>query len=259
VDPSECQALPRYDLNISILLTHLPMLERPVAAAAMGYDAVEMWWPFDEPVPPDSQLDALAKAIDEAGVSLVGLNFDAGNMAEGERGLLSRPSQARRFRDNLDVTLGFAQRMGCRVLNALYGNREPDLNPRRQDELAVENLALATKAAEGIGATVVVEALNSYESPHYPITSSAMALRVIDQVPAANIAFLADFYHLYRMGEDLAALITSSAHRFGHVQIADVPGRGAPGTGEIPFDTLLPLLAASPYQGRIGLEYKEPA
>lgn len=255
--------MPRYDVNISILFTHLPLLERPAAVAAKGYDAIEMWWPFDDPVPPDAQLDALALAIDDAGVRLVGLNFDGGNLAEGERGLLSRPAQASRFRDNLDVTVGFADRMGCRVLNALYGNREPELNPRRQDELAIENLVLATKAAERTGATVVVEALNAYESPHYPITSSAMALRVIEAVRAvaglSNLAFLADFYHLYRMGEDLAALITTSAHRFGHVQIADAPGRGAPGTGEIPFDTLLPLLAASPYAGWVGLEYKESA
>jgi hydroxypyruvate isomerase len=253
--------MPRFDLNISILLTHLPMLERPGAAAAMGHDAIELWWPFDEPVPPEQSLDALAKAIDGAGVRLVSLNLDAGSMADGERGLLSRPSQATRFRDNLDVAVGFAKRLDCRVLNALYGNREPDLEPRRQDELAVQNLALATKAAERIGATVVLEALNSYESLHYPITSSAAAFQVIDRVREAtglaNIAFLADFYHLYRMGEDLTALITGSAHRFGHVQIADVPGRGAPGTGEIPFDTLLPLLDAGPYRGRVGLEYKE--
>jgi hydroxypyruvate isomerase len=253
--------MPRYDLNISILLTHLPVLERPAAAAAMGHDAIELWWPFDEPVPAEQSLDALATAIDDAGVRLVSLNLDGGSMADGERGLLSLPSRAGRFRDNLDVAVAFAERTGCAVLNALYGNREPGLDPRRQDELAVGNLALATKAAERIGATVVLEALNSYDCPDYPITSSAAAFQVIDRVReaagASAIAFLADFYHLYRMGEDLTALITASAHRFGHVQVADVPGRGAPGTGQIPFDTLLPLLDASPYRGWVGLEYKE--
>src|SRR5262249_30638504 len=94
----------------------------------------------------------------------------------------------------------------------------------------------------------------------YPITSSAAAFHVIDRARAvaglANIAFLADFYHLYRMGEDLGTLINTSAHRFGHVQLADVPGRGAPGTGKIPFGSLLAWLATSPSRGSVGLEYK---
>jgi hydroxypyruvate isomerase len=250
-----------YDVNLSILFTHLPLLERPAAAAAAGYNAIELWWPFVEPVPADAELDALAQAIEQAGVRLVGLNLDGGDMAAGDRGLLSRPAQLTRFRDNLDVAVGFAERMGCGVLNALYGNRETEVSPARQDELAVENLVHAAKVAERAGLLVVVEALNTFDNPRYPIASSTAAFRVIDTVQgvsgASNIAFLADFYHLYRMGEDLAALIALAAQRFGHVQLADVPGRGKPGTGEIPFDTLLALLDASPYRGYVGLEYKE--
>jgi hydroxypyruvate isomerase len=239
-----------YDVNLSILFTELPMLERPAAAARAGFAAVEMWWPFDGPTPDDAERDQLAGAITEAGVQLVGLNFDAGHMPSGDRGLLSSPATSQRFRDNIDVAVGFAERLGCRTLNALYGNRTDDTDP----ELAVENLALAAKAAGGVGATVVVEALNSFENSRYPITSSAQAFGVIDQVPGT--AFLADFYHLARMGEDLAALITNHADRFGHVQIADVPGRGQPGTGELDYPSLLRQLADSPYEGPVGLEYK---
>lgn len=240
----------RYDVNLSILFTELPMLERPAAAAAAGFDAVEMWWPFDGPVPADAEVDALQRAITDAGVRLVGLNFDAGHMPSGDRGLLSSRATSQRFRDNIEVTVGFAERLGCTVLNALYGNTTDDTD----QELALENLALAVKSAQRIGATVVVEALNSVENTRYPITSSASAFEVIDQVPGT--AFLADFYHLARMGEDLTALITDHADRFGHVQIADVPGRGQPGTGALDYPSLLRQLADSPYQGPVGLEYK---
>jgi hydroxypyruvate isomerase len=248
-----------YDVNLSILFTELPLLERPAAAAAAGYQAIELWWPFSGPTPPDAELDALAEAIERAGVRLVCLNSDGGDMAAGDRGLLSRPAHATRFRENLEVAIGFAGRMGCGVLNVLYGNRETDVGPARQDELALENLVHAAKAAERAGLRVVVEVLNAYDNPRYPITSSTAAFRLIDRTGMSNLAFLADFYHLYRMGEDLAALIAFAAHRFGHVQLADAPGRGKPGTGQIPFDTLLPLLEASPYRGYVGLEYKESA
>ena len=240
----------RFDVNLSILFTELPLLERPAAAAAAGFDAVELWWPFSGPTPADRELDALADAIGSAGVSLVGLNFDAGDMVSGDRGLLSARSTSGRFRDNIDVAVGFAGRLDCRVLNALYGNLADDTD----HDLALENLALAVTAADRIGATVVVEAINSHENPRYPLFSSTAALEVVDQV--SGTAFLADLYHLHRMGEDIAALITSSAHRFGHVQLADDPGRGQPGTGGIDWTEVFGLLAASPYTGPVGLEYK---
>jgi hydroxypyruvate isomerase len=58
------------------------------------------------------------------------------------------------------------------------------------------------------------------------------------------------------MGEDLAGVLAAYRDRIGHVQIADVPGRGAPGTGSVAFGTLLGQLAGLGYRGRVGLEYK---
>ncbi|AWS41566.1 hydroxypyruvate isomerase family protein [Streptosporangium sp. 'caverna'] len=246
----------KFDVNLSILFTELPLLERPAAAAKAGFDAVELWWPFDRPCPADREIDALRRSIEDAGVRLVGLNFDAGDMAAGDRGLLSRPDGSARFQANIDVAVGLAGALGCRVLNALYGNGVPELSPDAQHDLALSNLSRAAEAADRIGATVVVEALNSYESPTYPITSSAAAFEVIDRVGAANVAFLADLYHLHRMGEDVLDLIDASAGRFGHVQIADDPGRGRPGTGAMPYDQILERLDASAYRGPVGLEYR---
>jgi hydroxypyruvate isomerase len=250
----------RYDVNLSILFTELPLLQRPAAAAAAGFDAVELWWPFAEPVPSNRDLDALRDALLDAGTRLVGLNFDAGNMAAGDRGLLSRAADSERFQANIDVAVGFAASLGCTVLNALYGNRDPESSAPEQREIATKNLVLAARAAERAEAIVVIEALNSIESPHYPITSSHEALDLIDYLrivhDVPNIAFLADLYHLARMGEPIEQLIQRRADRFGHVQIADPPGRGQPGTGDLDWGTMLDRLAASGYRGHVGLEYK---
>jgi hydroxypyruvate isomerase len=250
----------RYDVNLSILFTEVPLLQRPAAAAAIGFDTVEFWWPFTEPVPSDRETTAFLAALDDAGVRLVGLNFDAGNMPAGDRGLLSQPANSARFRDNIDVAVGIAEATGCQALNALYGNRVEGVEPAEQDELAAENLALAAKAARGVAAVVLVEPLNPAENPTYPLTAAADVLGVIDRVQAEggqdNVRLLCDLYHLASNGEDLDQLIAAHTDRIGHVQIADVPGRNRPGTGHLDIDGLLAKLERAGYRGYVGCEYK---
>jgi hydroxypyruvate isomerase len=252
----------RFDVNLSILFTELPLLERPAAAAAAGFSAVELWWPWTAtPTPPQAELDALRGALEEAGTQLVGLNFYAGELPGPDRGALSVPGEeSARFRANIDLAADFARSVGCTALNALYGNRVDGVSPEAQDELALENLVRAAHAANRVGAVLLVEALNKPESPRYPLVSAAAAVEVVDKVNAetglGNARFLLDLYHLSMNGEDLPAVIDAYADRTGHVQIADNPGRGAPGTGSLPLAGLLGRLREAGYDGWVGLEYK---
>jgi hydroxypyruvate isomerase len=235
----------KFDINCSILLTGLPLLGRPGAARALGFDAVEFWWPFPEAVPADREVDAFVAALADAGVRLAALNFAAGDLAAGERGMLSHPDRAAEFRDSVDVAAGIAARTGCPVFNALYGNRPGD------PDLAQENLVRAARAVPD--ATVVIEPLNSHDCPLYPVTSAQRARDLIESVAEPNLGLLADVYHLARMGEDIPAALADP--RLAHVQFADVPGRGAPGTGTLDFEILLRQLAAQDYRGQIGYEF----
>ncbi|MEU6097282.1 TIM barrel protein [Streptomyces sp. NPDC047079] len=252
----------RFTVNLSILFTELPLPERPAAAAAAGFTAVELWWPWaDSPTPARSELDALRKAVDDAGVRLTGLNFYAGRLPGPDRGALSVPGEeSERFRANVQVAADFAEALGCTALNALYGNRVDGVDPAEQDALALENLALAARAADRIGAVLLVEALNGPESPRYPLVSAPAAIGIVDKVNEAtglgNAKFLMDLYHLSMNGEDLPSVIERYTPKTGHVQIADDPGRGAPGTGSLPLADLLDRLAKAGYEGWIGLEYK---
>ncbi|KJK60107.1 hydroxypyruvate isomerase [Saccharothrix sp. ST-888] len=250
-----------YTVNLSILFSELPLLERPAAAAAAGFTAAELWWPFGlDHTPAQAELDKLRKAFTDAGVQLTGLNF-LDDLATGvAKGTLSVPAESERFRENIPVAVSLAESLGTKALNALYGNRIEGVDPAGQDELALENLALAARAAHSIGAILLIEALNKPEAPDYALLSAAAAVEVVDKVNAAtglgNAKFLCDFYHLARNGEDLAAVIDAYADRFGHVQIADNPGRNEPGTGELDFEDLFARLTAAGYSGRIGLEYR---
>jgi hydroxypyruvate isomerase len=247
----------RFEVNCSILFTELPLLERPQAAKDAGFDAVEFWWPWSVAVPSDAELARFAGAVTDAGVSLVGLNFFAGDMPGGERGLVSWPARSSEFRDNIDVTLGLGEQLGCRAFNALYGLRQDGATPAEQDELGAENLALAADAAKRIDGTVLVEPVSGAD--RYPLKTAADALRVIDRASGgdrANIKLLFDVYHLAVNGDDVDAAIELAAGRIGHVQIADAPGRNEPGTGRLDIDHYLQGIAATGYDGWVGLEYK---
>src|SRR3712207_6178959 len=102
----------RYDVNLSILFTELDLPARAAAAKAAGFDAVEFWWPFDVAVPSDSDVDAFVRSVRGEGVRLVGLNFCAGDMPGGERGVLSAPARTAEFRDNIEVAVEIADRLG---------------------------------------------------------------------------------------------------------------------------------------------------
>jgi hydroxypyruvate isomerase len=244
----------RYEVNCSILFTELPLLERPAAARAAGFDGVEFWWPFPEAVPADADVEAFVRSVEDAGVQLAGLNFFAGDMPGGDRGLVSWPARSEEFRDNVDVTVGIGERLGCRAFNALYGNRVEGVRPEAQDELGAENLALAARAAARIGGTVLVEPVSG--APAYPLLTAADALAVIDRAGESNVGLLADLYHLAVNGDDVDKVIANHVDRIAHVQIADAPGRNQPGTGTLPLQRQLADLQLGGYAGWVGLEYK---
>ncbi|QSE88001.1 TIM barrel protein (plasmid) [Rhodococcus pseudokoreensis] len=249
---------PTYAVNCSILLTDLPLLKRPQAARDAGFDAVEFWWPFSTPVPSDEEVDSFVRAIQDADVQLTGLNFAAGDMPAGDRGILSDAGHVSAFRDNVDVAIGIAESLGTKAFNALYGNRLDAIEGDRQDAIAAENLAIAGRAAEKIGAFVLIEPVSG--TPAYPLKTAAEAIAVIDRVKAEHgvdsLRLLADLYHLEVNGDDVGAAIDTYAARIGHVQIADAPGRGEPGTGTLDIDGYLKRLAGHGYRGYVGLEYK---
>lgn len=247
----------RYAANLSILFTELPSTKRPAAARAAGFDAIESWWPFPTPAPAADDVDAFVAAVDDAGVRLVQLNFFAGDMAAGDRGLVSLPGRQDEFRTGVRAAVGIAERLGCQRFNALYGNRLPDVDPAEQDAVALDNLDFAANAVAGLGGTVLLEPVSGV--PAYPLTLARHVLAVVDELAgrggATNLALLADLYHLAVNGDDVGDVIAAHTDRIGHVQIADAPGRHEPGTGALDLPRWLGSLAGNGYRGYVAAEY----
>ena len=247
----------RYLANCSMLFTELPLLQRPAAARSAGFGAVEFWWPFDSPVPGDAAVDAFVGAVSDAGVRLVGLNFFAGDLAGPDAGVLSIPARSQQFRDNIDVTVGIGERLGVSGFNALYGVRVDGVAAQEQDELAITNIVAAARAAAAIGATIFIEPVSGPKP--YPLRTAADAAAVVDRARAAgaaNVGILFDLYHLAANGDDIEHAIPACAAKIAHVQIADAPGRGEPGTGQLDLDGYLARLERAGYTGWVSLEYR---
>jgi len=202
-------------------------------------------------------VDAFTSTIQEAGVALAGLNFFAGDLAGPDCGVLSIPGRSAEFRDNIDVVAGIGERLGVRGFNALYGNRVEGADPAAQDELAAESIGLAAKAVASFGGTVLIEPVSGPKP--YPLRTAADAVAVVRRARAAgaaNVGFLCDLYHLASNGDDIDAAIAAYSEYVAHVQIADVPGRGEPGSGQLDLDRYLAALAGRGYRGWVSLEYK---
>jgi hydroxypyruvate isomerase len=243
----------RFCVNISILFTEFPLLERFAKARDAGFGAVELWWPRGE------DPAAVRDAIEDAGVDVVLLNFDAGDMPAGDRGLVSDPTKQEAFRANVPVALELAESVGCRKLNALAGHELPDLEREAQLEIARENVRFAADAAREHGAKVLIEAVNTFENGPYLFSRTSAASEFRQSVDRDNVRLQYDVYHMQRMEGNITATIEEHFDEIAHVQIADSPGRGQPGTGEINFDYVFQRLEELGYEGYVGLEYKPPS
>ena len=240
----------RFDVNVSILFKEVPFLERFARAAESGFSAVEFWWPGGD----GEDLGEVEKAIKEADLEVALFNFDAGNMAEGDRGLAGDPEREGRFRENVPAALELARAVGCTRMNVLVGHRLPGMDRDEQLALARRNVAFAAEVAEEVGVEVVVEAVNTFENGPYLLYATEQAVEFVKGV-GRGVKIQHDFYHMQRMEGNLVANLRECVGMVGHAQIADSPERGEPGTGEIHYPYVLGELERLGYDGYVGLEY----
>ena len=247
--------MPRFAANVSLLFSEVPLLQRFAPARAAGFEAVECWWPFPDHAPDAGQVGAFVDALDAAEVRLTGINLFAGDMPTGERGIVSHPHREAELRENLAAVRAVVEATGCDRVNALYGQRLPGLAAAEQDEVATRNLRLAADTLGDTGVTVLIEPLTRGENGDYPVQTLDDAFAVVDRV-GDGVAVLFDAYHLHNNGSDVVTDIGRHAGAVGHVQVADSPGRGEPGSGTIRFEDFFRALDAVGYDGWVGCEYR---
>ena len=232
-----------------MLFRELPYLERPRAAADAGFTMVETWWP------PEGLSSRWADAIARYRLRVVALNADGGDLDAGERGFLNVPGRREEQLRAFSEAVVLAHRCGAPRINVLVG-RETTGSPR-SDQLAAATAALADCAtiAEQAGLTILVEPINETDVPGYLVSTPAEAVRLIESVGSDSVRLLYDAYHAARAGRNPCEEIASLVPLIDHVQYADCPGRGAPGTGELNLRAFVEALENAGYAGAIGLEF----
>jgi len=238
----------RFCPNLSMLFKEVDLVERFGRAAEAGFTAVEFWWPSGE------DLGRVESAVKDAGLEVALFNFDAGDMPNGDRGLVSDPERKQEFRDNVPVALELARSVGCPRLNALMGLELDEVDTEEQLDLARDNIGWAADQAAEHGIEVMIEAVNTFENGPYLLWTTEQAVEFVGSVERA-VRIQHDFYHMQRMEGNLVANLREHIGAIGHIQIADSPGRGEPGTGEIHYPFVLGELEKLGYDGYVGLEY----
>ena len=241
--------MPRLAANLSWLFTEVPFLDRFEAAAAAGFRAVEFLQPYE--FPPAE----IAARLERHGLEHVLFNLPAGDAQKGERGLAALPGREAEFMRNVERALDYAKATGCKRIHALAGNAAGG----EAEAAYVANLRTAADFLAPHGASLLIEPLNSRDAPGYFLSTTGAALRILDRVGRDAVSLQLDLYHCQIMEGDLARHIRELAGRFAHVQIAGVPERHEPDTGEVNYGYVLDLLDATGYSGWVGCEYRPKA
>ncbi len=241
--------MPRFSANISMLFRELEFPERFEAAAQAGFKAVEIQFPYAW------DKGRLAQIAQHAGVEVVLINIPAGDSEKGDRGLGCLPGRVAEFRRGIARGIEYARELGCKQMNCLAGVTPPGVDVAKLRETYISNLRYAAGELERHGMTLLIEPINTRTIPGFYLNKSAQALAIMNDTGAANLELQYDLFHMRIMGDDLAKTIQAILPRIGHMQIADVPDRHEPGTGEIDFPPLFDLIDRLGYKGWIGAEY----
>lgn len=235
--------------NVSLLYTELPFLERFKAAAADGFRAIEIQFPYDTPAV-DIQLALVANDLE-----CVLINVPAGDLMTGGRGLACVPEKRADFLRALAVCAEYVKVLSPSRVNVLAGRSSP--SGRAHDLITLQgNLLAAADVLSPLGVTVTFEAINTIDMPGFLISTFDDMTQVINTLCDDRIRMQFDIYHMAMMEEPVLELLTTHGKQIGHIQFADVPGRHEPGTGALDFTALFATIEASEYQGWVAAEYR---
>lgn len=237
--------MPRFSANLGLLFTDRPLIAAIEAAAAAGFDAVEMQFPFG------TGAAEVRAALERHRLPLVSINVPPGEGAPS--GLAAIEGREAEFDSAFARTLAWARTAGAGAIHVMSGVVPPD---RAGPALARYADALTRASALCPDLTLLVEPINAIDRPGYLIDRTDRAVEVLARVNRPNVKLMFDCYHVARAQGDVIARLERLFPLIGHVQFAGVPDRAEPDTGEIAYPAVFQALERLGWSGFVGAEYR---
>ena len=235
--------------NLSMLFAEAPFLERFGRARAAGFDAVEFQFPYE------FKAEEIRAELEKNAQELVLFNLPAGDFAAGDRGIANDPGRVEQFQESLALAMEYARVLKPQKMNCMAGKRLDDVADDIHRSTLIGNLRTAADAAMAEGILMVTEPLNSQDAPGFFLSTPSDGFSIVAEAGHPNLKVEYDIYHAARTEGNLVSAIQEHISAIGHIQLADVPGRHEPGTGEIDWPAVFGAIDRAGYVGRIGLEY----
>lgn len=239
--------MPRFAANISMMFNEVPFLERFRAASEAGFEAVEYLFPYEHPA------KAVSEALRAAGLRQAVFNMPPGDFMRGDRGLAALPARRQEFNQSLRTALRYAREIGTPLLHIMAGVAE-----RNDETIAVyrESITRAADAAGEFGIGLVIEPINGHDMPGYFLNSFSWAATFLEELAHPNVKLQFDIYHCQLLQGDVHRTLKRLLPLIAHIQVASVPLRHEPGTGELDDSYIFQLLDEIGYTGYLGCEYR---
>jgi len=257
--------MPRFAANLSLMYTELPFLDRFEAAAQDGFAAVEYLFPYAWPA---AELAARLKAH---GLRQVLFNAPPGGVdaagcdsawAAGQRGTACVPGGGAAFRAGVELALRYADALDCPRIHCMAGLLAEGVPRLVARDVYLRNLRWAAAQAAQSGRGVLIEPINQRDMPGFFLTRQDQAHAVVREVGAPNLQVQMDLYHCQITEGDVASKLRAylPTGRVGHLQIAGVPERHEPDSGELHYPYLFGVIdevaAQCDWPGWVGCEYR---
>jgi hydroxypyruvate isomerase len=242
--------MPRFSANLGFLWPDRPLPERIDSAAAAGFRAIELHWPYATPAA------EIRRRCEAHGLELLGVNTPIGNGEQGDFGLGAQAGREAEFRETFLRTAAYAREAGASAIHVMAGVVAPD-DKAEARKVFVDNLRLAAEAAPDL--TLLLEPINQRDKPGYFYSTIGEAAEIVAEVYAKNLKIMFDVYHVGVSEGDVTKRLENHLADIGHVQIAAVPSRAEPDEGEIAYRWIFATLDRLGYAGWTGCEYKPRA
>jgi hydroxypyruvate isomerase len=237
----------RYSANLGFLFTELPLPQAIHAAKDAGFDAVECHFPYDVPAA------EVAKALQDTGLTMLGLNTWPGDKSAGDFGLAALTGREAEARAAIAQAVDYAVATGTKAVHVMAGRTD---GGDQAEATFRANLTYACDLAAPHGITILIEPINTRDVQGYHLSRTDHAVRTIKAVGKNNIKMMYDCYHMQIMQGDHAVHLRDLLPLIGHIQIAAIPDRGEPDQGEVDYRWLMQALEGMGYTAPIGAEYR---